>query len=57
MIFLCKFLYGVFGTPNTQNIIDTTNADYSDNQSNIFVTPYGYGIIPKYLICYYSWTK
>jgi hypothetical protein len=56
MVFLCKFLQGTFGHMTADGTLDTTVTDYSGNGSNILVTPYRYGIIPEYLICYYQWT-
>lgn len=56
MVFLCKFLTGTFQQYSSGATINTTVADYSGNKSNIIVTPYRYGIIPEYLICYYSWS-
>lgn len=57
MIFLGRFLKGTFGRQSIGGLIDTNSVDYSGNNSNIFVTPYAGGIIPDYLICYYSWDK
>lgn len=57
MIFLCRFIKGVFGYAQNGGMIDTTKYDYSGNKSNIYVTPYNEGIIPDYLICYCSWAK
>ena len=57
MIFLCKMLLGKFGIVNNGTSFDTKNIDYSGNNANIYVTPYDAGIIPTYLICYYSWDK
>jgi len=54
MIFLCRFLKGTHGTTPSQGIIDTTRMDYCGNDS-ILVTPYADGIIPDYLLFYYSW--
>lgn len=55
MIFLCHFLKGKYGYKNNQNLIDINLYDYSGNNHDIYVTPYTFGIIPKYLICYYKW--
>jgi len=57
MIFLCDMVLGTYGSPIANNIIDTKLFDYSGNLSNIYVTPYKTGIIPKYLICYYAYDK
>ena len=55
MVFLCDFVLGKYGlTPNSA-IIDTSLMDHCGNRSDIFVTPYKYGIIPKYLVCFYKW--
>lgn len=54
MIFLCRFLKGVHGTTPSQGVIDTTRMDYCGSDS-ILVTPYADGIIPDYLLFYYSW--
>jgi hypothetical protein len=56
MVFLCKFLQGTFGPMAADGTLDTKTTDYSGNGSTILVTPYRYGIIPEYLICYYQWT-
>ena len=56
MVFLCTFLKGTFGKHSADGTLDTTKIDYSGNGSNILVTPYKYGIVPEYLICYYPWT-
>ena len=56
MVFLCKFLQGTFGVRTAAGTLDTTVTDYSGNGHDILVTPYRYGIIPEYLICYYQWT-
>jgi hypothetical protein len=56
MVFLCKFLKGTFGTHSSGGILDTTKIDYSGTGYDILVTPYRYGIIPEYLICYYAWS-
>jgi len=56
MVFLCKFLKGTFRQYSSGAVIDTTIADYSGNGSNIIVTPYRFGMIPEYLICYYAST-
>lgn len=53
MIFLCRFLLGTYGACGVGGI-DTSRIDYSGNNSNIYVTPYRYGIIPDYLICYHK---
>lgn len=57
MIFLGRFLKGTFGSYSAGGLIDTKYFDYSGNDGNILVTPYAGGIIPDYLICYYSWDK
>lgn len=57
MIFLCRFIKGVFGQHSNGAIINTKLYDYSGDNNNIFVTPYATGIIPDYLICYYAWDK
>lgn len=57
MIFLCRFIKGNFVRGTTDAIIDTKIGDYSGNNNDIYVTPYKYGIIPDYLICYYAWDK
>ena len=54
MIFLCRFLKGTHGTTPSQGDIDTTRMDYCGTDS-ILVTPYADGIIPDYLLFYYSW--
>ena len=54
MIFLCRFLKGRHGAAGKGNLIDTETADYG-GEGNILVTPYDDGIIPDYLLCYYSW--
>jgi hypothetical protein len=54
MVFLCRFIKGVFGAASC-GIIDTSKFDYSGNGSNIYVTPYNDGIIADYLICYYAY--
>jgi len=56
MVFLCKFLEGTFGQQRADGTLDTSKIDYSGNGSDILVTPYKYGIIPEYLICYYAWS-
>lgn len=56
-VFLCDFVLGTFGNRNNNNIIDTNICDYSGSGTNILVTPYRYGIIPKYLICYFALDK
>lgn len=54
-IFICKFLKGKFGSPKSDNIIDTDLYDYSGSHDNdILVTPYDNGICPIYLIRYYK---
>ena len=57
MVFLCDMMLGNYGPHGNFGIIDTEKYDYSGNNSNIYVTPYRYGIIPKYLICYYGYDK
>ena len=54
MIFQCRFLKGQHGYPGICNIIDTLTTDYCGS-NDILVTPYGDGIIPDYLLCYYAW--
>ena len=54
MIFLCRFLKGTHGTTPSDTPIDTTRMDYCGADS-ILVTPYADGIIPDYLLFYYSW--
>ncbi len=56
MIFLCRFIKGIFGNA-CGGIIDTTKYDYSGGVPNIYVTPYDDGIVPDYLLCYYSFAK
>lgn len=55
MVFLCDFVLGAHGLTPSGGIIDTSLMDHCGNRSTIFVTPYKYGIIPKYLICFYKW--
>ena len=55
MVFLCDFAVGKFGRGISGSTIDTSQMDYSGNKKDIFVSPYKYGIIPKYLICFYKW--
>jgi hypothetical protein len=55
MVFQCKFLKGVYGCAGSNTEIDTKICDYSGDKKTIFVTPYNDGILPEYLICYYSW--
>jgi hypothetical protein len=54
MVFLCRFLKGVYGS-HQHGIIDTNNYDHSGDKYAIYVTPYAGGIIPDYLICYYGY--
>jgi hypothetical protein len=54
MIFLCRFLKGTHGITPSDTPIDTTRMDYCGADS-ILVTPYADGIIPDYLLFYYSW--
>jgi len=54
MIFLCRFLKGTHGITPSDTPIDTTRMDYCGSDS-ILVTPYADGIIPDYLLFYYSW--
>ena len=54
MIFLCRFLKGIHGTTPSDTPIDTTRMDYCGADS-ILVTPYADGIVPDYLLFYYSW--
>ena len=56
MIFLCRFLKGKHGVAGSGNIINTETTDYCGIDP-ILVTPYADGIIPDYLLCYYSWAK
>jgi len=51
MVFMCDFVVGKFSKK-----LDAT-VDSSGNGSDIYVTPYHYGIVPKYLICFYKWTE
>ena len=51
---ICRFLKGTHGTTPSQGVIDTTRMDYCGSDS-ILVTPYADGIIPDYLLFYYSW--
>ena len=55
MVFLCDFATGKHGAAKSGHAIDTAAMDYCGNNKDIFVTPYRYGIIPKYLICFYKW--
>ena len=54
MVFQCKFAAGLF-TPTGSG--EPIVGDYGGNgaHGNILVTPYKDGILPEYLICYYSW--
>lgn len=54
MIFLCRFIKGLYGKTNNNNRIDIEKMDYC-GEHNILVTPYADGIVPDYLICYYKW--
>jgi hypothetical protein len=51
MVFLCDFAVGKF----SKAILDGS-VDSGGNGADIYVTPHRYGIIPKYLICFYKWT-
>jgi hypothetical protein len=55
MVFLCDFILGTYGLTPSGGAIDSSLMDYCGNKTNIFVTPYKYGIVPKYLICFYKW--
>lgn len=56
MVFHCAFLKGMRGSAGENKEIDTKHYDYSGNCKDIFVTPYNDGILPQYLICYYTFT-
>ena len=55
MIFQCRFIKGLYGNGTSGKPINTDVMDYSGDNERIFVSPYHYGIIPEYLICYYKW--
>ena len=57
MVFQAKFLKGKYGTYGSHAVIDTKLHDYSGNIKDILVTPYNDGILPEYVICYYTWAS
>lgn len=54
MVFMCDFVKGKFAFIGSQNRF-TDECDYSgDGYDDILVTPYADGIVPNYLICFYT---
>jgi hypothetical protein len=56
-MFLCSVITGIAGRYGSMQEINTTehdNAVDNHNHPSIYVTPYDYGAIPKYIIAFYK---
>ena len=56
-MFLCSVITGIAGTYGSMqeiNITEHDNAVNSHTNPSIYVTPYDYGAIPKYIIAFYK---